>query len=485
MGWILRSRFRVRLGVFYSVFSFIVAAGVWIALAHKYGSLRGWNLDLFLKWYAAVTVFLAVWFAAKVFSAFFWDFYVVDRRKMRVPGLLRSIVTVLILVAAVLLIVRFVFNLSLSGLLVASSVTAAVIIFALQDFLSGLIAGITLSIEPPFGAGDWVKVGDKEGEVVDINWRATTLQTLDKTYLVIPNSVISKCEIINFDKPTRLHGLTLSLGIESDAPPSLVKETLIACALEAQGVVSMPKPVARLINFGDFAITYELKFYIENHSDFKNIQDDVMTRIWYNLKRKGIKSPFPMLDVFIHESVDKKESLEEKSRVKLEGFLRKVSIFDPLDDEHIKTLADSGRSWSFGKGERIVKQGEIGRSLYLILDGSASVHVRLADNGKEITVGRLQAGDFFGEKSLLTGEPRSADVVADTDLEVIEIEKRDLSPIFEDNPMIVEELSRYLAERQLINEGFFKEERKAEEVAVIRIDYSTKFLKSIKSFFGL
>jgi CRP-like cAMP-binding protein len=109
----------------------------------------------------------------------------------------------------------------------------------------------------------------------------------------------------------------------------------------------------------------------------------------------------------------------------------------------------------------------------------------MPDNGREIIVATLKAGEFFGEKSLLTGEPRSASVVADSDIELVEIEKTDVLPVLENSPQIMEELSRRLAERQLINEGFFQEGKKAEEVAVMRNNYSTRILRSMKAFFGL
>ncbi len=490
LNWLLRTYTRVRLGTFYNIFSLIAAFfsfsfGMWLALNHKCGLFKGWDLGSLLIWYTAIVVFLAVWFATKIFSAFFWDYYLFEHRKTQVPGLLRNVVTVLILIATILLIARFIFNMQLSGLLVTSSVMAAILAFALQDFLSGLIAGIALNIEPPFEVGDWIMVGDKEGEVVDINWRATTLRTRQLTYLTIPNSVISKDQIINFYKPTKLHALLIQVGVEYGAPPTRVKDILINCALETLGVVSIPRPLCRLINFGDFAITYQLKFWIEDRPMSEDIQSDVMTRIWYNLRRNGIRIPFPIRDVFIHEAADKRKALEEMSRRKIEDFLGRVSIFEPLDDEDIQTLALSGRHWHFGKGERIVKQGNLGDSLFLILEGSAGVHIKVPDDGREVTVGHLQVGNFFGENSLLTGEPRSASVVAETDLEVLEIEKTDLVPILENNTGIMEELSQCLAERQLMNEGFFKEEKKAEEFAVMRTHYATRFLERMKAFFGL
>jgi small-conductance mechanosensitive channel/CRP-like cAMP-binding protein len=485
LGWFLKTRFRIRLGLFYNVFSLITAVGGWVILNHKYGLIKDWNLAVFLKWYIAIIIFLGVLFSIRILSVLFWDLYLLERRKTYVPGLLRSIVSLLILIAALLVIARFIFNLQLSGLLIASSVTAAVIGFALQDFLSGVIGGIALNIEPPFEVGDWIMVGDKEGEVVDVNWRATTLRTRQLTYLTIPNSIISKDQIINFYKPARLHALLLYVGVEYSAAPTRVKDILINCALETQGVVSPPRSLCRLISFGDFAITYQLKFWIEDRPMAEDIQSDVMTRIWYNLRRNRITIPFPIRDVFIHEELKKKEEVEEMSHRRVEEFLRHISIFEPLDDKDLQLLAFSGRIWNFGRGEHIVKQGDVGDSLFLILQGDASVHVRLPDNGREIIVAKLKPGDFFGEKSLLTGEPRSASVRADSDIELVEIEKDAVLPVLQNSVEIMEELSRRLAERQLINEGFFQEGKQAEEVAVMRNTYSTRFLNSMKSFFGL
>jgi CRP-like cAMP-binding protein len=210
-----------------------------------------------------------------------------------------------------------------------------------------------------------------------------------------------------------------------------------------------------------------------------------MTRIWYNLRRNNIRIPFPIRDVFIHEEVGKEELLKETNRRRVEEFLRRVSIFEPLDEMAIRSLASSGRLWRFGRGESIVKQGDTGSSLFIVLEGTAEVSISLANDGKVITVGHLHSGDFFGEKSLLTGESRSARVIAETDLEVVEIEKTNILPILENNPGIMEDLSKRLAERQLINEGFFKEGKKAEEVAVMRSNYTQRFLQNMKVFFGL
>ncbi|MDZ7716582.1 MAG: mechanosensitive ion channel family protein [Balneolaceae bacterium] len=309
LGWLTSKKLEIELGAFYNLFSAFLGIYVWLELVYSYGFLGSWNIEIFLLGYAGTMIFWGVWYFRKVLAIVVWDWYLMEYRKMQIPALVRSLVTVLILITTILLIIRYVFGQDLSGLLVASSVVAAVIAFALQDFLGGLIAGISLNIQPPFEVGDWIRVIDKEGEVIDVNWRATTMRTIDRTYLVVPNSIITKEEIVNFYEPTRLHALQLSVGVEYDAPPSLVKDTLISCAVDTDGIRNKPQPQCRLTNFGDFAITYTIKCYIDDHTLSEEIKDGIMTRIWYALKRKGIKIPFPIRDVYTHEAADRENGV--------------------------------------------------------------------------------------------------------------------------------------------------------------------------------
>src|SRR5699024_6836702 len=102
-----------------------------------------------------------------------------------------------------------------------------------------------------------------------------------------------------------------------------------------------------------------------------------------------------------------------------------------------------------------------------------------------IQVGNLNPGDIFGEKSLFTGEPRGATVIAQSDLKVLEIEKKELQQILKKTPGLVERLSEVLAERRLVNEGFFEKAKKENEVDEARKSYSNKILKGMRSFFSI
>ena len=90
---------------------------------------------------------------------------------------------------------------------------------ALQSTLADLFSGIAINIEDPFRAGDWKSVdGTNEGQVVEINWRATWIRDRNGDTLVIPNSQIAKSRMTNHSLPERAHPTNIGIDIEADCP---------------------------------------------------------------------------------------------------------------------------------------------------------------------------------------------------------------------------------------------------------------------------
>src|SRR5262249_11984315 len=126
--------------------------------------------------------------------------------------------------------------------------------------------------------------------------------------------------------------------------------------------------------------------------------------------------------------------------------LSQVSIFAPLSDEETAKLARATTTRVFAPGEAIVRIGAEGKSMFVITRGS--VRVQVMENGYPRIVNTLGENDFFGEMSLLTGEPRSATVVAAEETEVLRINKSALKPIFEGNPELVRSVGEIAEERK-------------------------------------
>jgi len=480
----LKNRLRVPLGFSFHLFALLSA----VLVAWMVHALRGgpyvdlpWMVSLHQFLIGAWAVFLALQINRGVVR-FVWEFALEEKRRVKVPKLLRDLAKLLLLLAAVLCVMKFVYGKELGALIAASGVAAIVLGFALQSLLGDVVAGVALNLEKPFDIGDWVRVDDTDGEVVEINWRATRLRTRDDNFLIIPNGTITKQNIVNFHYPTRLHALKCSVGIEYDAAPNDVKAVLRQAVRRTAGVLPR-EPRIRLKQFGDSAITYEVKFWIEDRAASEDILSDVMTHIWYALRRARMAIPFPIRDVFLHQPAAE-ETVEERRRADAERALRAVDLFKPLDSRQITALASRGRLIRFGRGETVISRGEAGDSLFLIVSGQASVKLA-REGGGEVVAGTLKAGDTFGEMSLLTGAPRTATVVADNDLRVLEISKEAFEPVLQENPAVVEALSRLVADRQLASEGFFKQRPPAAEAAATRARYATTVLRNIRDFFRI
>ena len=157
--------------------------------------------------------------------------------------------------------------------------------------------------------------------------------------------------------------------------------------------------------------------------------------------------------------------------------LNRISIFAPLSEEEIEALAAASKSRIYAPGEPIVRRGQQGNSMFVIIRGS--VKVQVPEEGYNKTINTLGENDFFGEMSLLTGEPRSANVIAVAETEVLRIDKNGLRPLFESNPQLVESIWELIEERKELLTSKFEagtEDHGERKKGVIM---------SIRKFFGL
>ena len=157
--------------------------------------------------------------------------------------------------------------------------------------------------------------------------------------------------------------------------------------------------------------------------------------------------------------------------------ISRMGVLRFLDERQINDLAKSVSVVQCEEGDHLIKQGDTADSMYFISEGSLEVAIT-DDQNSEIVVATLWPGDCVGEMSLLTGEPRSANVkVKSNSTILLELKKADLQPIFESNPKLVEQISFLLATRKAANDKLLNQEE-AEELLRSRIkDFTKKILK--------
>lgn len=366
--------------------------------------------------------------------------------RTRVPKLLLDLLRLLLVLIGGCFVIAGVWDQDLGSMLTAVGVSSIVLGLALQNTLDNVMAGIAVLLERPFEVGDWVQVGDLTGEVLEMNWRSMRIRTRSRDLVVVPNSVVGKETIVNLSRPTRVHGESHTIGFSYDDPPNKCKRVLLQVALATRGVLAEPQPRVRTIRYGDFSIEYQVRYFIEDLERVQEINDEFMTQIWYAARRHGLTIPFPITTEIQVEPPPPEAVVAAASARTLEA-INSVPVFVPLSPDELAALGRDAQRQQFGRGERVVRQGDPGDALYVILDGTAVVSIA-DDHGGERQVARLSRGEFFGEMALLTGEKRNANVTAADDLSVLVIYKEAMQAMLARRPALAQEIAEIVEARR-------------------------------------
>jgi small-conductance mechanosensitive channel/CRP-like cAMP-binding protein len=322
----------------------------------------------------------------------------------------------------------------------ASAVSAVVVGFAAQDTLGNAFAGLGIQIEKPFRVGHWIKVGEFEGRVEQVTWRATKVHTRVGTYVILPNNVISKESITNYSEPILPMRIHVDVGATYLKTPNEVKAALQEAMAQAPLVLSSPPPDVLVQDFANSAITYRARFWIAEFERDERARDQVRTAIYYSFRRHDIEIPFPIQVQYERDTMPTTAMAPEE----IVKALRAVEIFGALDDEQVRELAGGSRETLYAIGEVVVRQNEPGASMFVVHRGQ--VRVTLDPGGQEVA--RIEAGGFFGEMSLLTGDPRTATVSSTQDALLIEIPAESFRRVALDHPAVLDAISTAVVARR-------------------------------------
>ena len=429
----------------------------------------------------ATAVFLLIVIIIRAIDILFFDRIRRWRHKTPVPVVVRDIGRwALSLIVLVVLIRYFFEGVNLDVLAVSSIVAGYILGNATKDSLGNLFSGLELNTDRPFNIGDWVTMGNHMGQVVDTTWRATRLWTRTTGYVVIPNAVIAREPIMNFSQPNGYYGLLIKIGVAYETPPEKVRQTILQVLHETPDVLKEPEPSIWLEEYSDFSINFTIRFFILDYNEFRNIKSNVMYRIWYAFKREGITIPFPIRDVRIKEKKPDEETERGREVMQLQVLLGNLELFSSLSDDDLKRLAEQAQVRVYGRGECLVREGEPGGSLFVIRDGMVKLTVAQAD-GRQTELAKMASGQFFGERSLLTGTQRSATVTAETDVVVVIVDKPVLAPILQANTKLVTSLAAVLEQRDADRAA----RRQADSKAPVIPTPQHVWLQQITRFFGL
>lgn len=346
-------------------------------------------------------------------------------------------------------------GLDLSSIVATSAVITAVIAFSMQDTLGNILGGIALQLDDSLKVGDWIKVDDVSGRVVDIRWRSTSVETRNWETAIIPNSQLMKGKFLVLGRRTaqpeqwrRWVWFNVGHGVMPARVIEVVERALSMTDIPA--VADFPAPNCLMMEFDDSSVRYAVRYWLTDLAVDDPTDSAVRVHVFSALQRAGIAPAIPERYLHLEKEGTKylrmRHSREVEERLEILG---KVELFRSLTEEELRLVAERLKYTPFAAGDVMTQQGAVAHWLYILTEGQAEVVLDVDGQRKTLNVIAADNGpNFFGEMGLMTGEPRAATVIARTGVECYRLDKSSFESIVRSRPAMVEAISRVIAVRR-------------------------------------
>lgn len=196
------------------------------------------------------------------------------------------------------------FEVNVSSLVATLGIGSLAIALAAQESLADTISGFIIMVDQPFRIGDRIEIQalNTWGDVVDIGLRSSRIRTRDNRMVIIPNSVISKSLIVNHAYPNTQYRIQIHVGVAYGTDIEKARETLISAVKRVRGVLTDRSVEALFLEFGDSALIFRVRWWIDSYVDTRIMFDRVNTAIYKELNQANIEIPFPQR--YVHHRLD-------------------------------------------------------------------------------------------------------------------------------------------------------------------------------------
>ena len=216
-----------------------------------------------------------------------------DLGRQLMPFLRRVALIILTVIVAIMLLDYF--DIEVSGFVATLGIGSLAIALAAQATLSDTISGFVIMVDRPYRIGDRIELLDLNtwGDVTDIGLRSTRIRTLDNRMVIVPNSVISKSLVVNHSYPNSLYRLQNNVGVAYGTDIEKVRQVIIEAVKTVEGVLTDHPVDALFLEFGDSALIFRVRWWLDSYVDTRRMFDHVNTAIYKALNEADIEIPFP------------------------------------------------------------------------------------------------------------------------------------------------------------------------------------------------
>jgi CRP-like cAMP-binding protein len=319
--------------------------------------------------------------------------------------------------------------------------------------------------------------------VRDINWRTTHIELQNRTIAVLPNSMVGTVGITNHSAPDPVEREELVVTLDFSVSPQRAMRVLLAAAKAAcgGGIVEQPEPHVLIKEVSALGTVYAVRYFIHLDQMTQGMARHLVHQsVLAHLSKAGITPAYPKQDLYTAPMPAR--HLDFHSQADRITLLRNIDLFgQSLAEEELAQLAESMRQRTYNGGQALIRQGDRDHSMFILAEGLVEVMVAM-DGRPELRVARLEPGECFGEMALLTGEPRSATVLAATGVVAFEVTKAHMTALLKARPEIADTVSGLIADRKIGTSKALQSANEVDRQQAAR-SLAEEILHSIKGFF--
>jgi small-conductance mechanosensitive channel len=347
--------------------------------------------------------------------------------RQRIPSIFLDVARFALIAIGVGIMLAYVWGANVGGLFTALGVSSIVLGLTLQNSVGQIISGLLVLFEQPFQLGDWIETTTARGRVIEVNWRATHIDT-GSGVLIMPNSALAAASFTNFSKPPGTHSLSVGTIFSLDDPP----DDVIAMLNRVAVMLPQLRPGAAPSSVHTGGLNYSTAIPLRSPADDFAAKTTFLRWVWYASRRARLH---------LDEAEDEFETPE-----RLDTSLQIIAPTLRLTHDDQQRLLPRVRLARYATDEYIQYAGQVPRRMQFIVNGK----VRLAatdDSGAIIPVHTLETGDFLGQTAL-TREPVLASAYALDEVTVLQIERKDLEDLVSRKPILLQDFGRAIEERR-------------------------------------
>ncbi|MDP2903033.1 MAG: mechanosensitive ion channel family protein [Methylovulum sp.] len=416
---------------------------------------------------------------------FIWNIYFPQKTETVTPKIIIDIYNIIVGIISIGIALSFFFNKDITALLTASSVFVGVLAFSLRSMIADFFYGLAITLEQPYRVGDWIEVGignnARVGKVQQIAWRSTLIITKQNIHVTVPHSVIAKRNFNNYTYPDDLWCSSFNITLAHEVTLQEVERVFFSAIKQVKELADIAKePSLSIVQFLPQGIEWRVSFWVRDYPMESSIRLKIQRNILRDLNYCGIALSAGRLEI-LPENISGQFAPQINRR---SNWARNLDLFDCLTEQETEYISGQAIKRILPKGKVLFEQGSKGSSLFLVYQGLLDVFVK-DKAGVNEKVNQLCPGSFFGEMSLLTGEPRNATVIPAVESVVYEVNKAMIEPYLREHPLLLEHIEKLLVERKLQTSDFLIHLNKQDENEVFLKSPLAEMQEKIRRFFNL